>query len=626
LATPLQALAEALEEHRPGQPFAAPPAGAGTPAEVALVASRLGETTARLDAVGAELREVVRRREDEVRERTAELAGAEQRARLGEARYRVLYDRSPRAAWVYDVETLRFLSVNAAAVRLYGWSREEFLDRTILDVRPPELRGVADALARQAALEDESAYEGVHATRDGRHLDVSLVSQAIEYEGRAARLVLVEDVGERRRALAQLAASETRLREVLEALDEGVVLRSEREVLLWNGAAERILGLTGEQLSRRAPRPDGWRMLDATGAEVPAGSTAPARALAGGRREVDALLRLERPDGTHAWIAGSATPIADTADGARAVVTTVRDVTRAQEAARAVEESEARFRGVLETVRALVVTLDFDGRVTFANDALLDLTGWTRAEAVGSDWFGRFLPDADARRAALRAIMAPGGAVAHHEHEIVTRHGERRVVEWDNTLLRDASGALVGSASVGRDVTGQRAEERRLAELSTRDELTGLLNRRGFEAAVAATQGRDGAAARTAGLLALDLDGFKPINDTYGHAEGDRALRDVGRLLGEVVRGVDHAGRLGGDEFALYLADLQRPEDLARVAERLARVLAAHNDAAAAAGRPYRVRWRDGAVLREGREPLAATLARADAEVGGQAVLGRQIV
>jgi diguanylate cyclase (GGDEF)-like protein/PAS domain S-box-containing protein len=514
---------------------------------------------------------------------------------------------------VYDVETLRFLSVNAAAERMYGWTRDEFLGRTVLDVRPPELRDAAAAPAHPSADRDETAHEGVHLTRDGRRLDVSLVSQAVDYEGRPARLVLVEDVGERRRALGQLEAAERRLREVLEALDEGVILYTEQGVPLWNSAAERIFGLTGAQVSRREPRPERWRLLDPSGAPVPPEALAPARARATGARAVDELLQLERPDGSRAWIAGSATPVALGEGGERAVVATVRDVTRAQEAARAVEESEARFRGVLETVSAVVVTLDFDGRVTFANDALLELTGWTRGEAVGSDWFARFLPDDAARRAAMKAVLSPDGAVAHHEHEVVTRGGERRLVAWDNTLLRDAAGALVGTASVGRDVTEQRANERRLAALSERDELTGLLNRRGFEAAVAAAHARPRASARLSAVLAMDLDGFKPINDTFGHAAGDDALRAVGRLLETVLRGVDHAGRLGGDEFAVYLADLQRPEDLHRVVERLGRVLAAHNEEAARAGRPFRLAWSVGAALRDGAEPLAATLARADA-------------
>jgi diguanylate cyclase (GGDEF)-like protein/PAS domain S-box-containing protein len=581
--------------------------------EVAQVAARLGTMTARLDAVDAELREVVRRREDEIRERTGDLEAAEQRARRGAAQYRLLYERSPRAAWVYDVETLRFLSVNAAAERMYGWTRDEFLARTILDIRPPELRDAATALARQSADRDESAHEGVHLTRDGSRLDVSLVSQAVDYEGRPARLVLVEDVGERRRTLEQLEASKRRLREVLEALDEGVILYTDQGVPLWNSAAERIFGLTGAQVSRREPPPEAWRLVDLAGAPVPPEAQAPARALATGARAVDELLRLERPDGSRAWIAGSATPVALGEDGGRAVVATVRDVTRAQEAARAVEESEARFRGVLETVSAVVVTLDFDGRVTFANDALLELTGWAREEAVGSDWFARFLPDDAARRAAMKAVLAPGGAIAHHEHEVVTRGGERRLVAWDNTLLRDASGALVGTASVGRDVTEQRANERRLAALSERDELTGLLNRRGFEAAVAAAHARPHASTRLSAVLAMDLDGFKPINDTFGHAAGDEALRVVGRLLETVLRGSDHAGRLGGDEFAVYLADLQRPEDVDRVVERLGRVLAAHNEEATRAGRPFRLAWSVGAALRDGAEPLAATLARADA-------------
>ena len=124
----------------------------------------------------------------------------------------------------------------------------------------------------------------------------------------------------------------------------------------------------------------------------------------------------------------------------------------------------ATLVAVLETVQAIGVTLDLDGCVTFANRYLLTLTGWPAEAVLGASWFERFLPDDDPAgggRAKLerrfRESIASGTIWPHHENAIVTRDGARRIVAWDNTLLRDERGTVVGTVSIGRDVTEERA-------------------------------------------------------------------------------------------------------------------------------------------------------------------------
>ena len=137
-----------------------------------------------------------------------------------------------------------------------------------------------------------------------------------------------------------------------------------------------------------------------------------------------------------------------------------RDITEAHRARLEQQVLEARFRQTLENVSLLAVALDTTGRVTFANDFLLDLTGWSREETIGSDWFERFLPDPEVRAAFDREITI--GAIPNHvEREIVTRAGVRRQISLSNSVLRDADGAIVGVVSVGQDVTGRRRIEAR---------------------------------------------------------------------------------------------------------------------------------------------------------------------
>jgi two-component system cell cycle sensor histidine kinase/response regulator CckA len=119
-----------------------------------------------------------------------------------EQRYRLLFEVTPLPAWVYDVETYRFLAVNPAAVAHYGYSHDQFLSMTILDIRPPEDadRLQAELLARQAGLDGQARGRGYrHRKADGTLIDVEIISHRFDFEGRSARVVLVDDVTEQNR-------------------------------------------------------------------------------------------------------------------------------------------------------------------------------------------------------------------------------------------------------------------------------------------------------------------------------------------------------------------------------------------------------------------------------------------
>jgi len=131
---------------------------------------------------------------------------AEESLAASEARYRMLFEDNPAPMWVFDVETLRFLAVNEAAVNLYGYTRDEFLGMTLREIRPPE-----DAAPLQADVDVprtgvRSSGPWRHQRKDGRTLLAEIVSHDVSFEGRAARLVLVGDVTERVRAEEKLRA------------------------------------------------------------------------------------------------------------------------------------------------------------------------------------------------------------------------------------------------------------------------------------------------------------------------------------------------------------------------------------------------------------------------------------
>ncbi len=140
---------------------------------------------------------------------------AEDALRGSEERYRLLFEANPNPMWVFDEETLRFLAVNEAAVKQYGWSRTEFLAMTVLDVRPPEDRAhVQDVIPRQCGVREADVGVFRHWRKDGTSMDMEVTVSSISFAGRPGRLSLMIDVTARMRVEEQIRRQVVELREV----------------------------------------------------------------------------------------------------------------------------------------------------------------------------------------------------------------------------------------------------------------------------------------------------------------------------------------------------------------------------------------------------------------------------
>lgn len=147
---------------------------------------------------------------------------AEEVLRQNEASFRLLFAGNPLPMWVYDLSTLQFLEVNAAAITHYGYTREEFLGMRITDIRPPEDVGrlMADLAKRRPAL--QSSGEWRHRRKDGRVIDVQIESHAIAFSGHDAVLVVAQDITDRKRAEEALAESEEQYRYLFENANDAI--------------------------------------------------------------------------------------------------------------------------------------------------------------------------------------------------------------------------------------------------------------------------------------------------------------------------------------------------------------------------------------------------------------------
>jgi PAS domain S-box-containing protein len=171
---------------------------------------------------------------------------AENALRESEQRYRLLFESIPQPTWVFDAETLSFLTVNEAAVRNYGYTREEFSSMRITDIRPPaEVPALMDKLTQ---IDTGVNYAGIwkHKKKDGTEIYVEITTHNLTLSGRPARLVLASDVTERMREKERLHEQAALLDHAREAI---LVRDLEGCILFWNKSAERIYGWTAVEVS-----------------------------------------------------------------------------------------------------------------------------------------------------------------------------------------------------------------------------------------------------------------------------------------------------------------------------------------------------------------------------------------
>ena len=246
-----------------------------------------------------------------------------------------------------------------------------------------------------------------------------------------------------------------------------------------------------------------------------------------------------------------------------------RDVTDDRLATDTVRNSEARLRAVFNQAAIAIALLDLDGFFLEVNPAVERLLGYDGVGLIGRRW-NAFSPPEDHDQTA-RMIAA----LQAHERENVTI--EQRFVRHDGRVLWtmltisrvDNPTGPAGLIAMLQDITERRALEAQLTWQAFHDPLTNLANRALFRERVDRALSQRAATPGSVAVLFLDLDNFKTINDSMGHAAGDQLLFEVGRRLLNATRGCDTVARLGGDEFAILIDNVRVAADCVRVAERV---------------------------------------------------------
>lgn len=291
--------------------------------------------------------------------------------------------------------------------------------------------------------------------------------------------------------------------------------------------------------------------------------------------------KIRRLDGKVRWVSNSVYAHRDAEGEVVAYHGILVDITGRKIAEEAIKESEQKYRAIFENVLDIFYRTDVDGILLECSPAVRRYLGYERQDLIGQPVDRLYVEPEE--REELRQRVLETGEVTGEEVLLRSRHGDELWFSVNAQAVRDEDGEVIGFEGLLRDITERKELERRLEELSVRDPLTGCYNRRYLE------RMRPELERPTArwGVLVMDLDNFKVVNDTYGHEEGDRVLQGVAHFVQRHGRAEDVFVRLGGDEFAM-IVQAASEEELDSIAQRMQDVSPYESPAAFSIGVAYR--------------------------------------
>lgn len=560
-----------------------------------------GERAAMLDLARMVERELISRE-------TAQSAQALHRAdaqaiRLSESRFHTIFEQTPTGTAVVGLDG-RFLEVNSYLCRMIGYTSDELLARTFQQITSEEdLEADLQNLGRLlAGIVDNYAMEKRYKRRDGTRIWVQVhVSLVHDDDGAPLHFIaVVEDIEARkenerlqrdyRAALeeqvqqrtAELRATNLQLRDEVErresseamlraqnghlhavitnAQDAYVAIDGEGNITEWNLAAEHMFGWARHEVMGRSMAdiiiPARWRIAHDAGMRRYRRSGI--GMILSRATEVTALRRSGDEFPAELRISTAATPEGET------LFAFITDVSERKRVQAEIIESREAIQKVTDSLPVLIAYVDPELRYQFNNDAYRRLLrrdiASMRGQAVAS-----FMPSAMYRTLLPSFQRALAGERLQLD-DVEDHEGST----WSVSLVPDTRGReVVGFYMMVQDVTNRRHAERQLIAQAMRDPLTGLPNRRALSGYLAQRIAAGATLREPFAVFFLDLDGFKPVNDVYGHEAGDELLRQVGRRLRSAVRSSDFTSRLGGDEFVVVSNGVADAASASRIAEAI---------------------------------------------------------
>jgi diguanylate cyclase (GGDEF)-like protein/PAS domain S-box-containing protein len=370
---------------------------------------------------------------------------------------------------------------------------------------------------------------------------------------------LAETFNDMAEKLQSTTVSRSYLSRIVNSMGEALIVVSRTGTIQTiNPAAELLLGYGPNELTGQP-----FRMI-----AIPGSAAAQACEAASPTRLTDLLVH---KDGSAIPVSISAVPLPMQTDTAPGMVCIAQDLRERLEA----HQRQRQAAVVFENTKEGIILTDAQHAIVLANPAFCEITGYALSEVHGVSvpqlWSGR------EDSATSDTVWATAEEQGQWQGEIWMRRkdGEVRPV-WKNiTAVRDACGHLANFVAVFSDISAIKKAEERLNFLAFYDALTNLPNRLLLAERLSASLARAQRSGTSVGVLYLDLDDFKHVNDTLGHEFGDLLLREMARRLPGAIRATDTVARLGGDEFIVVIDDVAEAQQAAQVAGKLLEAVSA---------------------------------------------------
>lgn len=466
----------------------------------------------------------------------------------------------------------RSLDVNQAFCEMLGYPRTDLVGVDLAtrvvhcDDREMARAAWAGGQRDSAGAGDRSRAEVRLRHRDGHQVVARLSVGVVRDEASAPLLHICnfEDVTDEVASRHALAEAERRYRMVADSATDAVLLVDLVGVIKWaSPSIKPLFGYDPESLVGR----DATALIHST--DLPAVRTARARA-ALGESEVGFQVRFMDADGHYRWVAGKTSPARDPAGVIVGRITSFHDIQEQVDTRAALDRSEQLLRRAIDGAPQGMAIVGLDLRFIEVNDTLRHLLGREEAWFLTHTITDALHPDdVDADLAERRQLQDGELERCVRERRWLRADGTAMWVIHSKALLRDSDESALGYVSHVQDNSTAHRDRDELARRVSHDSLTGLINREELLGRLSQLLANAALTGERPGLLFCDIDFFKHVNDTLGHATGDEVLRVTANRVSSTLRGRAMVARLGGDEFVIVLNDVPDEAAAIHIAERV---------------------------------------------------------
>ncbi len=264
--------------------------------------------------------------------------------------------------------------------------------------------------------------------------------------------------------------------------------------------------------------------------------------------------RLKCKNAGYRWILSRGKGIWDESGQAVRVAGSHTDITDLIDLQESLHKERVLSQSIIKGAPVLIIGLDSDGNILEFNPYIESLTGYTKEEAIGKNWYDNFIMN-EKKEYTKQVVQEAfkGKTIKNQENQMVTKKGNIIDILWSNSPLYDINQNVIGMIATGIDITKRKEMENKLYLLAYYDTLTGLPNRQFFEKEIGTTIKKSIKEKTKFMLIYIDLDNFKNVNDTLGHNYGDMLIQKISEELRNTLKNGVTIARLGGDEFGIIL-------------------------------------------------------------------------